>query len=52
MTPDFEAASLPNSRALFLYGDPMHLSAKGHEVVAGVIERDMRANRRGSTIGQ
>lgn len=52
MTPDFEAASPANSRALFLYGDPMHLNARGHEVVAGVIERDIRANRRGDTIGR
>ncbi len=35
--PAFAAASGGNSRALFLYGDPMHLNAAGHAVMARLI---------------
>jgi hypothetical protein len=35
-TPDFQAAGA-DARYLFLYGDPMHLSATGHRMVAGIV---------------
>ncbi len=42
LLPEFVAASRGRSRTLYLYGDPMHLNAAGHDVAARVIQQSLR----------
>lgn len=45
MLPEFVAASRGRSRTPYLYGDPMHLKAAGHDVAARVIQQSLRGGQ-------
>lgn len=42
MMPDFKQAAENNPKTLYLYGDPMHFSAKGNELTARIVERNIQ----------
>ncbi len=41
MTPDFQKSGVP-AQELYLYGDPMHLSAKGSALAAEIVARELK----------